>query len=126
MAATSRPAPCRACCQRRQTVRSACGSRDRRGSSARRQEAGSPRRQRSEPPAVLSRASVAPNVRLAASGEGEGGSSCFFLTCVLREEDLAVRGDDTGIVGPPFLSIRTTATVRLCSAFGIRRFEVSR
>ena len=49
---------------------------------------------------MLSRVSVAPNVRLAASGEGEGGSSCFFLTCVLREEDLAVRGDDTGIVGP--------------------------
>jgi len=40
---------------------------------------------------VLSRASVAPNVRLAASGEGEGGSSCFFLTCILREEDMAVR-----------------------------------
>jgi hypothetical protein len=49
---------------------------------------------------VLSRVSVAPNVRLAASGEGEGGSSCFFLTWFLREEDLAVRGDDTGIVGP--------------------------
>jgi integrase len=49
---------------------------------------------------VLSRASVAPNVRLAASGEGEGGSFCFFLTCILREEDLAVHANDTGIVGP--------------------------
>jgi len=31
-------------------------------------------------------------VRLAASGEGEGGSYCFFLTWFSREEDLAVRG----------------------------------
>jgi hypothetical protein len=63
---------------------------------------------------VHSRASVAPNVRLAASGEGEGGSSCFFLTWFLREEDLAVRGDDTGIVGPlcrlPSASALNTAT----------------
>ena len=43
IAATSRPAPCRAGGRQGRTARSACGSPDRRGSSARRPRAGSPR-----------------------------------------------------------------------------------
>src|SRR5581483_9425038 len=77
----SQPAPCRAGDRRRRTARWVCGSRDRRGLSARVAEAGSPRCLRSELAAGLARTWRAPDARDGASGEGEGGGDWFFEAC---------------------------------------------
>src|SRR5260370_1349497 len=63
--ATFRWVPCRALRRRKRAARSACGQRDRRGLSARIPRGRAPRGKRSEPPAVLRSASVAPSARLA-------------------------------------------------------------